>query len=405
MITPETGRAQRRGSSIDDFVRSGGRTVVQGTVVEEGFEMTAPIREPRGVMRAAENIRMCIDRFVPDDRRSDAEADAVESRPDNQRFEPLDGGPQPTRMAMIVSALWPNGQLLKVRFLDGKPEVKKKVEERAHEWSDFANVSFAFDDDPAAAIRVSFEQEGSWSYIGQVANHIPENEPTMNFGWLTPDSADDEYSRVVLHEFGHALGCIHEHQSPDVQIPWDKEAVYAYYARMGWSREQVDRNLFEAYRPEGLRFSRFDRGSIMLYAVDNALTIGDWEVGWNRQLSDGDKGFIAAQYPSEDKQIVDLTVGGAPAKAAIGVHGEIDIFRFRVDQARRHVMKTEGKTDVVMSLAGPNSETSVMALDNDSGKGTNARIVRRLEPATYYLKVQHYHPTGTGDYEVSVRAV
>jgi len=44
--------------------------------------------------------------------------------------------------------------------------------------------------------------------------------PTMNFGWLNEDSDEDEYSRVVLHEFGHSLSCIHEHQHPANGIPW-----------------------------------------------------------------------------------------------------------------------------------------------------------------------------------------
>ena len=36
----------------------------------------------------------------------------------------------------------------------------------------------------------------------------------MNYGWLEPDTSTREYQRVVRHEFGHALGMIHEHQNP-----------------------------------------------------------------------------------------------------------------------------------------------------------------------------------------------
>ena len=49
----------------------------------------------------------------------------------------------------------------------------------------------------------------------------------MNYGWLTPDSDDDELRRVVLHEFGHALGLIHEHQNPEGGIEWNEPAVKA----------------------------------------------------------------------------------------------------------------------------------------------------------------------------------
>ena len=367
-------------------------------------ERRGSARGRRGRRTRRDDIRMCIDQFVPDARAGDATEDALAARPDNLRMEPLPPGPNPTRMAVVVASLWPIGTEIKARFLDGEASVRRRVEERAHQWSDHANISFAFGDDPNAEIRISFEQEGSWSYLGTVAKQIPKSAPTMNYGWLTPDSDDDEYSRVVLHEFGHALGAIHEHQNPDVEIPWDKEAVYAYYARQGWSRLQVDRNLLEAYSPAGIRNSRFDAESIMLYAVDNALTIGDWEVGWNRQLSAMDKQFMAAEYPREARPVTDLAVGGQPARGAIGVHGEVDVFTFTVDRAARHILATSGPTDVVLSLFGPNSETSLRAFDNDSGKGTNARIVRRLEPGRYVVRVQHFHPTGTGDYELSLRA-
>src|SRR5215203_2816656 len=173
--------------------------------------------------RAFDDIRMCIDRFVPEDRASAAEADAINIRPDNLRVVPLGigRGLGRPRMAIATETLWRPGTVINVRFVDGIAEVQQKVEDIAHGWEEFANVRFEFGDAPDAPVRISFAQEGSWSNLGTVALQIPDPEATMNFGWLTPDSEDEEFSRVVLHEFEHALGAIHEHQSPDVRIPWD----------------------------------------------------------------------------------------------------------------------------------------------------------------------------------------
>jgi hypothetical protein len=351
-----------------------------------------------------DDIRMCIDRFVPEDRVSAAEADALAERPDNMLAVPMPGGRSlgRPRMAIITQALWKPGSALKVRFLDGLDDVQRRVEEVAHVWEEHANIRLDFGDHADAEIRISFESEGSWSYLGTVALQIGRGQPTMNYGWLTPDSSDDEYSRVVLHEFGHALGAIHEHQSPDVQIPWDKEAVYAYYARQGWSRTQVNENLFRAYSPEGIQFSRFDAQSIMLYAVDNALTEGDWEVGWNTRLSEQDRAFIASQYPHEADPTPELRIGASPATGKIGTDGEVDRYRFRIDHPGRYVVQTLGRTDVVMSLHGPDNEAALIAVDDDSGLGLNARVERELTPGSYLVQVRHFHPRGTGSYEVAL---
>ena len=60
-------------------------------------------------------------------------------------------------------------------------------------------------------------------------------------------------------------------------------------------------------------------------------------------------------------------------QASIGKVGEEDLYRFTAAADGRYVIDTLGQTDVVMKLFGPDSETSLIAEDDDSGLETNAR--------------------------------
>ncbi len=162
-----------------------------------------------------EPIKMCIDRVLPPEMADQAQLAAITENPANLASpEEMNQPPSARSIALLKKKLWKPGRTLHVRFLDGDPQVKAKVAAFAAEWSKYANIHFAFDDAPNSEIRISFLQPGSWSYMGTDALLIPPNQPTMNYGWLTPTTGDEEYSRVVLHEFGHAIGCIHEHQNP-----------------------------------------------------------------------------------------------------------------------------------------------------------------------------------------------
>jgi hypothetical protein len=355
-----------------------------------------------------EPIQICVDRILPEDMVVRAADAAIAENKANVPVVAPGVGAGPLgddEIAVVTGKLWQNGKTLRVRFLDGDPEVHARVEQYAHQWSQYANIKFEFGSDPDAEIRISFQHPGSWSYIGTDALSIGKNAPTMNYGWLTPASSDDEYSRVVLHEFGHALGCIHEHQNPVGDIPWDRPAVYRYY--MGppnnWNKEQVDVNLFQKYSRNITQFSQFDPRSIMLYSIPDALTIGDYAVGWNRVLSDMDKQFIGTMYALDSKPVVDLPLGGPAVEASIGQHGEEDLFKFTAQDEGDYMIETEGNTDVVMSLFGPNNQTTLVAADDDSGRDWNAKIATRLRPGTYFVRIRHYRPTGTGTYKIGVR--
>ncbi len=331
---------------------------------------------------------------------------AAAERVDNVRVVPLrspvTGRP---RAAVERFKLWENGRTLRVRFLDGVPEVQRKVEAIAREWEFVANLTLRFVTSGAAELRISFAEEGfSWSTIGTDALTVPRTQATMNYGWLEPDTATREYQRVVRHEFGHALGMIHEHQNPDAigKIPWDEPKVYAYYAQQGWSQADVDANIFDVYDADMTNFTTFDPTSIMQYAVPEELTIGTFSIGWNTELSDMDISFMRSQYPADATGPVDLVVGGPRVAADLG-GGEVDTYCFEAPAAATHIITTIGSTDTVVTLHGPGDPGIVMAWDDDRGAGHNARIVRKLQPGTYWLSVRHKDPGGGGGYEIGVK--
>jgi hypothetical protein len=355
-----------------------------------------------------DDVRACIDRVLPPDRLLDAADRAMAERASNA---PLHAPDLPAtayehfRLALEAGKEWPPGRTLRVRFLDGEEIIHHKVAGYAHQWSDHANITFEFGNDPEAEIRISFRERGSWSYLGTDAYGIDSHLPTMNYGWLRQDTTEEEYSRVVLHEFGHALGCIHEHQNPDVSIPWDRETVYAYYAGPpnNWSRNDVDRNLFEPYSRDRTQFSRFDPQSVMLYPIPQEHTVGDYSVGFNRELSETDRQFIGTIYPLSQRAVVRLEVDGPAAEGSIGAHRDEDEYEFALSQAGRYVIETHGPTDVQMGLFGPDSRTRLVAEDDDSGESLNARIEALLMAGRYFVRVRHSRPTGTGAYRIQVR--
>jgi len=202
----------------------------------------------------------------------------------------------------LKKKLWKPGTVLRVRFLGGNPVVQKRVMEAALEWTKYANIRFKFGDDPDSEIRITFSPgSGSWSYLGTDARIVKKDEPTMNFGWLTPDTPNPDMSQVVLHEFGRALALMNEHQSPNAAIRWNEKVVFNELAGPpnNWTRDQVDVNVFRKFRPADMAIPKeFDPESIMMYAIPKEWTLDGFSCGFNIvALSELDKEAIGRLYP------------------------------------------------------------------------------------------------------------
>ncbi len=258
--------------------------------------------------------RVCIDRPIPLGFKPEAAEIAIEHNAANENGvldliknvlpSQLGVSNSMFKLALFTGKMWKQRSALTVGFINGEYYQCALVQKYSAIWSNYCNIKFDFIDEVLeATIRVAFvEGDGSWSAIGTdalVESWFAKDRPTMNFGWLTPDTTEQEAERVIVHEFGHALGCIHEHQNPQGGIDWNEEAVYSYF--MGppnnWTREDVYSNVIQKYNLNQLNASRFDKNSIMAYSFPSEFTTDGTNIPWNNRLSVRDKTFIGEQYP------------------------------------------------------------------------------------------------------------
>lgn len=206
------------------------------------------------------------------------------------------------RAALLKNKKWATQSTIKIKFLNGSEYLHNKVKLYASYWLKYANLNFVYvEPNEKSDIKIAFKWDcdySSWSYLGTDCKRIAQHKPSMNFGWFNELTSEPEFERVILHEFGHALGLIHEHQHPQVGIQWNKEAVYDYYKTMeGWDEKSIENNIFKKYTTTQTNYSQFDSQSIMLYSISSQLTLNGFSVGWNHILSETDKNFIAQMYP------------------------------------------------------------------------------------------------------------
>jgi hypothetical protein len=259
-------------------------------------------------------------------------------------------------LILLNTEEWKPGSVITVAFNGGTPRLHALIERIASVWSQYGNIRFDFgrdasghyrtwsptDIDYKADIRVGFLPGGFWSAIGRYSINPDLNQPgneTLNLEGYDR-SLPYQFARHIRHEFGHALGLEHEHQSPVVACDyrWDDDPGYVrttdksgqfvvdgqgrrpgIYTWFGgppnnWSKTKIDFQLRQltTLNPDipvaDYSMGQFDNLSIMKYHFDDWMYVSGknspcYSPGENYELSAEDEKRIAMYYP----------VGGAVA--------------------------------------------------------------------------------------------
>ncbi|ODT62017.1 hypothetical protein ABS71_16340 [bacterium SCN 62-11] len=208
-------------------------------------------------------------------------------------------------LAFYRGLRWQPGQTLNVLFVDGEG-VPENVYDAAIQlvqdtWQANSSLTFHFEKgepDPNVTYHITVAFLVDKGYNSHVGPNSQRYKPSMNLSRLHKWPTDSRnFRRVVVHEFGHAIGMMHEHQNPNVTIPWNREQVYADMAKSPtfWTRERTFNNYFRLLASD--LASPFDVLSVMLYEVRASWTTDGSSIGYNRDASPNDLEWVRRAYP------------------------------------------------------------------------------------------------------------
>jgi len=265
---------------------------------------------------------------------------------------------------LIVPRLkrWVPGSVVRVAFSGGNASLYSKIESAARIWigPNAANLKLVFRDSAghflewrstdkkySAQIRVSFvtgKNGGYWSLVGtdsidRTISGGAASQASMNLESFDRELPGD-WDGTVRHEFGHALGFDHEHQSPvancdfrfnddpgyvktkdsdgwyKVDAKGRRPGLYTYLGGKAnyWPPAKVDLNLREVKTTPSFLIGDFDKHSIMKYFYEPAMFVsGAQSVCYsekeNTELSPEDVAGVRAAYPDDPGAIQSIIDG------------------------------------------------------------------------------------------------
>lgn len=225
------------------------------------------------------------------------------------------------RAAFQRGVLWDQGKVITYSIKQVAPQKEGDAERERI-------IDAAFAEWNQVGMSISFEKIEKWedadirierdpgkadsSLMGTEALKPGKNLRTMNLG-LRKGLGDIGHT-TALHEIGHAIGLVHEHQRVDSEIVWNKEGVYDYFANRKpvpvTDQDQIDRAVFEEEKdfepfplhPDPKHQYRYDSKSVMNYDFPAKCFDGPDDLKRNgivrsKNLTDTDKATAKAFYP------------------------------------------------------------------------------------------------------------
>jgi hypothetical protein len=335
---------------------------------------------------------------------------------------------RPTRAMADLSTRWDNGKTLDVSFLNGDDSwgqvVRDAVRRLAPTWSNYANLKFDFDQ-PSAHIAVNLVPSvstpyGTYScYLGtDCLARFRQGIPSMNlvFDPALDDYADfreQEFQRVILHEFGHALGLIHEHMRPDRPMTWDEDALLQAFGPgtpCNWPVEMIRSQIENFYSVGVTAGTGFDLTSIMMYEFPAGMAFysdgSPFQTPNNTALSPMDKVLANLIYPATGVARPDevaLVPGDPPVPGSIQAPGQVARYRFHAAAAGLYDITAGGDTPVLLSVLARRGDPAGSLLANE-GAGVSVSFPAIDANKDYFIEVRHATPmTGTGPFSISIR--